>query len=85
MKKTTYIIIGIVSILAIAAVVYFVSTSRSSAVTVPEDVQTAPINTGPVSEIVGATGTVNSNQSATLNWKTSGIVGDTDIQLGDVV
>ena len=85
MKKTTYIVIGIVSILAIAAVVYFVSTSRSSAVTVPEDVQTAPINTGPVSEIVGATGTVNSNQSATLNWKTSGIVGETDIQLGDLV
>ncbi|MES0360515.1 MAG: efflux RND transporter periplasmic adaptor subunit [Anaerolineales bacterium] len=85
MKKTTYFVIGIVSILVIAAVVYFVSASRSSAVTVPEDVQTAPINTGPVSEIVGATGTVNSNQSATLNWKTSGIVGETDIQLGDLV
>ncbi len=50
-----------------------------------EDVETAQINTGPVSEIVGATGTVSSNQSATLNWKTSGIVDDTYIQLGDVV
>ena len=85
MKRTNYFIIGIVAILAIAAVVYFVNTSRSSAVIVPEDVQTAQINTGPVSEIVGATGTVSSNQSAILNWKTSGIVGDTDIQLGDVV
>ena len=85
MKKTTYVVIGIVAILAIAAVVYFVSNFRSSTVTMAEDVQTAQINTGPVSEIVGATGTVSSNQSATLNWKTSGIVDDTYIQLGDVV
>lgn len=85
MKKTTYIVIGLVAILAIAAVVYFVSNSRSSTVTMAEDVQTAQINTGPLSEIVGATGTVSSNQSATLNWKTSGIVDDTYIQLGDVV
>ena len=85
MKKTTYIVIGLVVILAVAAGVYFVSTSRSSAELVPEDVQTAQINTGPLNEIVGATGTVNSNQSATLNWKTSGIVDDTYFQLGDVV
>lgn len=50
-----------------------------------EDVETAQINTGPLREIVGATGTVSSNQSATLNWKTSGFVGDTYVQLGDVV
>ena len=28
---------------------------------------------------------VSSNQSATLNWKTSGLVGESDFQVGDVV
>lgn len=52
---------------------------------VPENAETAPLATRPVSEIVGATGTVRSNQSATLNWKTSGLVGETSLQVGDLV
>ena len=85
MKKTLYIVISLVAVLAIAAIVYFVSNPGPSAVTMTEDVEATQVTTGPVSEIVGATGTVSSNQSAMLNWKTSGIVGDTYFQIGDVV
>ncbi|MBE9475452.1 MAG: efflux RND transporter periplasmic adaptor subunit [Chloroflexi bacterium] len=85
MKKTIYIVIGLVAVLAIAAILYLVVIPSSSAVTLPEDVETTQIITGPVSEIVGATGTVSSNQSATLDWKTSGIVAETYFQVGDVV
>jgi HlyD family secretion protein len=85
MKKTLYIVIGLVAVLAIAAIVNFVFNPGGSAVTMPEDVETTQIITGPVSEIVGATGTVSSNQSATLEWKTSGIVSETYFQNGDVV
>lgn len=85
MKKTLYIVIGLVAVLAIAAIVYFVFNPGGSAVTMLEDVETTQINTGPVSEFVGATGTVSSNQSATLEWKTSGIVSETYFRNGDVV
>jgi HlyD family secretion protein len=85
MKKTLYIVIGLVAVLAIAAIAYFAFNRGPSAITLSEDVETAPVKTGPVSEIVGATGTVSSNQSATLNWKTSGIVGETYVQVGDEV
>jgi HlyD family secretion protein len=85
MKKTLYIVIGLVAVLAIAAIVYFVSNPGPSAVTITEAVETTRITTATLSEIVGATGTVSSNQSATLNWKTSGIVGDTYFQFGDLV
>ena len=85
MKKILYIVIGLVAVLAIAAIVYFISNPGPSAVTMPEDVETTQVITGPESEIVGATGTVSSNQSAALNWKTSGIVAETYFQIGDLV
>ena len=85
MKKTAYIIIGLVAVLAVIALAYFAVKRGPSAVAISEDVETAPVITGPVSEIVGATGTVSSNQFATLNWKTSGIVGETYVQVGDTV
>jgi HlyD family secretion protein len=85
MKKSLYIVIGLAAVLAVAAIVYFVVLPGQSEVAVPENVETAPLTTGPVSEIVGATGTVRSNQSATLNWKTSGLVGETSHQVSDLV
>jgi HlyD family secretion protein len=85
MKKTLLVVIGLTAVVAVAAIVYFFIIPTRSEVAVPEDVETAPVTTGPVSEMVGATGTVSSNQSATLNWKTSGLVGETSVQVGDLV
>lgn len=85
MKRTLFIVIGLAAVIAVAAIIYFLVIPSLSEVAVPENVPTAPLAADPVSEIVGATGTVSSNQSATLNWKSSGLVGETNIQVGDVV
>jgi HlyD family secretion protein len=85
MKRIFLILIGLALVVAVAAIIYYLVIPSRSEVAAPENVPTAPLAADPVSEIVGATGTVSSNQSATLNWKTSGLVGETNIQVGDVV
>jgi HlyD family secretion protein len=85
MKRIFFILIGLALVVAVAAIIYYLVIPSRSEVAAPENVPTAPLAADPVSEIVGATGTVSSNQSATLNWKTSGLVGETNIQVGDVV
>jgi len=85
MKKTVYIVLAVVGVLAAAAVLYLVLVPRSSSTTLNDEIETTQIDIGPVSEIVGATGTVSSDQSALLTWKTSGLVADTYYQVGDVV
>jgi len=85
MKKTIYFVAGVVGVLAIAAILYLVFKPESPATTLNNDIETTQIDTGPVSEIVGATGTVSSEQSAILVWKTSGIVNEMNFQVGDLV
>lgn len=85
MRKRIFIAIGIVAVLAIAAIVIFTSNRGSSAITPTGEVETTTIVIGPVSEIIGATGIVSSNQSAILKWKTSGFVGEINAQTGDTV
>jgi HlyD family secretion protein len=85
MKRIFLILIGLALVVAVAAIIYYLVIPSRSEVAAPENIPTAPLAADPVSEIVGATGTVSSNQSATLNWKTSGLVGETNIQVGDVV
>lgn len=84
MKRTFLILIGLIAIVAIAAIAYFVFRPSRTEVAVPENVENTPLTTLPVSDIVGATGTVTSNQSAILKWKTSGLVGETYVQVGDL-
>ena len=85
MKKTIYIVVGVIGVLAIAAILYLVFKPKSPATTLKNDIEPTQIDTGPVSEIVGATGTVSSEQSAILVWKTSGIVSELHSQVGDLV
>ncbi len=85
MKKTVYIVLAVVGVLAIAAILYLVLSPRSSSTTLSDEIETTQIDIGPVSEIVGATGKVSSDQSALLSWKTSGLVADTYVQVGDQV
>lgn len=85
MKKTVYIVLAVVGVLAVAAILYLVLSPRSSSNALNDEIETKQIDIGPVSEIVGATGTVSSDQSALLNWKTSGLVADIYYKVGDVV
>ena len=85
MKKTTVIILSIVGIIAAAAILYLVLSRGSSPTVEDDEIETSAVSLAPVSEIVGATGTVSSAQSALLTWKTSGLVADTYFDVGDAV
>jgi len=85
MKKTIVIILSIVGVLATAAILYLVLSGGSSPTVENDEIETSAVNLAPVSDIVGATGTVSSAQSALLNWKTSGLVADTYFEVGDAV
>jgi HlyD family secretion protein len=47
--------------------------------------ETAPVVRGTLSAVVGATGSVRSNQNATVAWQASGTVGQVEAQLGQTV
>ena len=85
MKKTIYIVVGVIVVVAIATMLYLVFMPKTPTTTLETGSETTEIDTVPVSEIVGATGTVNSEQSAILVWKTSGIVSELYFQVGDLV
>lgn len=85
MKRSLYIITAIVLVLGAAAVLYLVFAPKPVPIPPGEGTQTTQVDIGPVSEIVGATGTVTSGQSARLNWKTSGLVAENYFQVGDQV
>ena len=85
MKKTIYIILVLVGVVIVAAILYLTFSPEPSPALVSDNVDSVPIGTGPMSETVGATGTVRSGQSALLAWKTSGLVADTYKQVGDRV
>jgi HlyD family secretion protein len=85
MKKIILIGIGLVAVLGIVAVVLYASGNIPLSRDRSGGIETVAIEKGPLSQSIGATGTVNSNQSATLNWKTSGLVGETYVESGDPV
>jgi multidrug efflux pump subunit AcrA (membrane-fusion protein) len=47
--------------------------------------QTAPLQRGELTAMVGATGTVRALQSATLNWQINGVVDQVNVKVGDTV
>ena len=47
--------------------------------------QTAKIERGELTAIVGATGTVRSNQTTNVSWQTSGRIGELLVKVGDKV
>jgi len=73
--------VGLVLLVAIVALIY----SNKSSSTTTTTYQTAKVEKGDLIATVGATGTVRAQQSATLNWLTSGTVQDVKVQVGDLV
>jgi HlyD family secretion protein len=72
--------VGIVLLVVIVALVY---SRRSSSTTTTY--QTVKVEKGNLVATVGATGTVRAQQSATLNWMTSGTIQDVNVKVGDAV
>jgi HlyD family secretion protein len=83
MKRWVYILLG--AVLVAAVLIGLVSARRGRAQAAIEEIQTVEAATGPLTALVGATGTVRANQSAVLAFETSGIVGSFRAELGDRV
>ncbi len=82
MKKSYLIpILALLSVAGILGAAYFLSQRAKAA----GDFETEPIQRGNLLEVVGADGTVRSQQSAILSWKTSGTVAPFLTQTGEQV
>jgi HlyD family secretion protein len=81
-NKKIWGIIVIVAILAIGGFIALRARANSNAVA---EYQTAIVGRGNLVATVGATGTVRTNQNATLSWQTSGTVAEVFVHVGDRV
>ncbi len=80
-SRRTWVIIGIVAAVLLAAVFFFTQNRNQKAATF----QTAPAARGALAATVGATGSVRAQQSAILIWETTGIVKEINARIGDKV
>ncbi|UCH60727.1 MAG: efflux RND transporter periplasmic adaptor subunit [Anaerolineales bacterium] len=78
-------IVAIVLIAIVSAGAYFIWTTRNQQQAAATDFQLVAAGRGSLTATVGATGEVRANQTATLNWQTSGTVGRVNILVGDTV
>jgi HlyD family secretion protein len=78
-------VIGAVVVVLIIAGVFVVRQARGGPAAGIEGFQTNPARLGSLTASVGATGTVRSNQTATLAWQTSGTVESVEATPGDSV
>ncbi len=79
-KRKIWIPIVVVLVILGAFVFFSMQQARQ---TVSTAFQTAEIKHGDLTAMVGATGTVRSNQSTVLAWQTSGIIEDITVKVGD--
>ena len=84
MKRKTWIIIGIVLVVVIVGYFVFRQVSATSA-KASGTYQMTTIKRGDLTAIVGATGTVRANQSATLTWQTAAQIDTILVKLDDSV
>jgi HlyD family secretion protein len=83
-RRRLSIALGIVLIVVLAIVVLGIR-ARNAALAAQGELQIATIERGSLTAVIGATGSVRANQSATLSWETSGIVDSVDVEVGDRV
>jgi HlyD family secretion protein len=82
-KKVIYAIVGVAVILiAVAGFFWYRSNQQAKAA---GQYETAALKRGSLTSIVGATGTVRAEQTAQLNWQTTGTVDSVLAQEGDSV
>lgn len=76
-------IIGILVVLAVAAVIVLTRINKQNAASA--SIQTQTLEKGNLLAIVGATGSVRANQTTTLSWQTNGRVAAVNMTVGDQV
>jgi len=82
-KKTIIIIAAITLVLALSA--FGIVSAQQKGQSKTAEFQTYQVSYGPLSAVVDETGEVYADQSAMLVWETSGIVGEVQVELGEVV
>ena len=63
----------------------FILTGCQSKTDIQDTALSVPIVVGPISNTLTFVGNVKSSESSTLTWKTSGVVEDVKVRLGDSV
>ncbi len=84
MKKRTIIIIVVIA-LVLAGSVFGIVNAKQRSLASDSELLTYQISNGDLSAVVDETGEVHADQSATLYWETSGIIGDVAVTLGEEV
>ncbi|MCJ7659740.1 MAG: efflux RND transporter periplasmic adaptor subunit [Anaerolineales bacterium] len=84
MKKILTIVI-VVAVIAGGIYAYTQFNQRQAAAATSSSIQSEKASNGTLTAIVGATGSVRPNQTATLIWQTSGTVGEVEVEEGDLV
>lgn len=84
MKRKTVITLVIIAAVLVGGF-FIIRSLRNASTAASQEYQTAVVERGRLTAIIGATGTVRANQSAVLAWQTSGQVGTIDVKLDDTV
>lgn len=84
MKRAIWII-GILVVLGVAGWLLFQRMQKNQAAQLLDSFQTVAAERGNLIAAIGATGQVHANQSAVLNWQTSGRVAEINPTVGDLV
>jgi len=83
MKKYRNLFIAFGTVIVIIIAFFWLRTRNQSSA--QSQFQTVTASRGSLMATIGATGIVHTNQTASLNWQTSGIVGDIQVTMGDKV
>jgi HlyD family secretion protein len=84
MRKVFWVI-GVIAILVIGFFAYRAYSRSQSARAAQENMQTVVLEEGSLNATIGATGIVRANQSASLDWDTSGTVDQVNVRTGEEV
>jgi HlyD family secretion protein len=84
MKKVVIITV-ILGLLVGGYFAYDFYFNKQSSLAASNNLDTFVVEKGKLVAVTGATGTVRSNQNATIAWRTSGIVDEVNVRMGDQV
>ena len=83
--KKRIIIILVIAALGVGGFFGIRALSQNQAAARASEFQTTTVQRGNLTAIVGATGTVRSNQTAILSWQTTGRINDIPVKIGEKV
>ncbi len=80
-KSTTIILAGVIVVIALFIIVPLILNNTNGS----SEFQTETLGKGQLTAQVGATGTIHSDQTANLSWKTTGTIDKINTTIGDKV